>query len=87
MSSPGWRSPATVAIARPSCSTSETHADAIEVRRINSYDPAVDNPATRGGRSVTIVGDDGVRDDLADFDSIVDGLEPDTRSRVASRSG
>lgn len=47
----------------------------LEVRRVNSYDPAVDNPATRGGRSVAIHGYDGVRYYLAHFETIVDGLE------------
>ncbi len=45
----------------------------LEVRRVDSYDPAVDNPATRGGRSVAILGLDGVRYYLAHFDTI----EPD----------
>ncbi|MEO6653536.1 MAG: M23 family metallopeptidase [Ilumatobacteraceae bacterium] len=49
---------------------------ALEVRRVNAYDPAVDNPATRGGRSVAILGDDGVRYYLAHFDAIVAALEP-----------
>src|SRR5215213_8358038 len=29
-----------------------------ESRRVDGYDPAVDDPATRGGRSVAVVGDD-----------------------------
>ena len=50
-----------------------------ESRRINSYDPSVDNPATRGGRSVAIIGDDGVRYYLAHFERIDDGIEPGVR--------
>lgn len=46
----------------------------LEVRRIDSYDPAIDNPATRGGRSVAILGFDGVRYYLAHFATIVDDL-------------
>ncbi len=46
----------------------------LEVRRVDEYDPAVDNPATRGGRSVSILGADGVRYYLAHFDTIADGL-------------
>jgi murein DD-endopeptidase MepM/ murein hydrolase activator NlpD len=46
----------------------------LEVRRVDSYDPQVDDPATRGGRSVSILGFDGVRYYLAHFDTIVDGL-------------
>lgn len=49
--------------------------DVVEVRRVDSYDPTVDNPATRGGRSVAIVGFDGVRYYFAHFDTIVDGLD------------
>ncbi len=51
----------------------------LEVRRVNDYDPAVDNPATRGGRSVSILGDDGVRYYLAHFELVADGLEPGGR--------
>ena len=57
----------------------------LEVRRINAYDPAVDNPATRGGRSVAILGYDGVRYYLAHFDTIVADLA--TRRRGRDRSG
>ena len=48
----------------------------LEVRRVDSYDPAVDNPATRGGRSVSILGHDGVRYYLAHFDTIEPDLAP-----------
>ena len=46
----------------------------LEVRRINSYDANVDNPATRGGRSISILGDDGVRYYLAHFELIDEAL-------------
>jgi murein DD-endopeptidase MepM/ murein hydrolase activator NlpD len=52
---------------------SPVHGTVLEVRRIDSWDPAVDDPATRGGKSVAILGFDGVRYYLAHFDSI----EPD----------
>ena len=58
---------------------SPVNGSLLEVRRVNAYDPAVDNPATRGGRSVSILGDDGVRYYLAHFDAIADGLEPGVR--------
>ena len=48
----------------------------LEVRRVDSYDPAVDNPATRGGRSVSILGLDSVRYYLAHFDTIDPDLAP-----------
>ena len=50
-----------------------------ESRRENAYDPNVDNPATRGGRSVAIIGDDGVRYYLAHFEAIADGIEAGVR--------
>jgi len=55
---------------------SPVNGTVLEVRRTNAYDPAVDNPATRGGRSVSILGEDGVRYYLAHFDTIVSDLEP-----------
>lgn len=48
----------------------------LEVRRVDQWDAAVDDPATRGGRSIAILGADGVRYYLAHFDTILDGLEP-----------
>jgi murein DD-endopeptidase MepM/ murein hydrolase activator NlpD len=48
----------------------------LEVRRTDAYDPIVDNPATRGGRSVAIVGYDGVRYYLAHLDTIAADLGP-----------
>ena len=42
----------------------------IQVRTVDGWDPAVDNPATRGGRSVAILGDDGVRYYVAHLDTI-----------------
>ena len=42
----------------------------LQVRTIDRWDPAIDDPATRGGRSVAVLGDDGVRYYLAHFDTI-----------------
>ncbi len=58
-----------------------------EARRVNSWDPAIDNPATRGGRSVAIIGDDGVRYYMAHFERIDDGIEPGTRVAVGQALG
>ena len=58
-----------------------------ESRRVDSYDPAVDDPATRGGRSVAVVGDDGVRYYLAHFESIDAGIEPGVRVGIGQRLG
>jgi len=41
-----------------------------EIRTVDGWDPAVDNPATRGGRSVTIIGTDGVRYYLSHLDEV-----------------
>jgi len=59
----------------------------LEVRTVDSWDPDVDNPATRGGRSVAILGDDGVRYYLAHFDEIEPSLEADGRVAVGERLG
>ena len=48
--------------------------EVLEVRRVDGYDPAIDNPATRGGRSVAILGFDGVRYYFAHFETIDDAL-------------
>ncbi len=53
---------------------SPVHGTVVEVHRVDAYDPAVDDPATRGGKSVAILGFDGVRYYLAHFDAIVDDL-------------
>jgi murein DD-endopeptidase MepM/ murein hydrolase activator NlpD len=59
----------------------------LEVRRVNSYEPEVDNPATRGGRSVTILGDDGVRYYLAHFETIDDSLDVGDRVEAGLQVG
>lgn len=59
----------------------------LESRRVDAYDRQVDNPATRGGRSVTIVGDDGVRYYLAHFQDIDPGVEPGARVTAGQRLG
>ena len=45
----------------------------------NTYDPAVDDPATRGGNAVSIVGDDSVRYYLAHFQLIDPAITPGAR--------
>ena len=59
----------------------------LESRRLNAYDPGVDNPATRGGRSVSILGDDGVRYYMAHFELIEEGIEPGTRVSIGETLG
>jgi peptidoglycan LD-endopeptidase LytH len=46
----------------------------LELRTVDLYDRAVDNPAYRGGRYVSIQGADGVRYYLAHLESVAGGL-------------
>jgi murein DD-endopeptidase MepM/ murein hydrolase activator NlpD len=59
----------------------------LEVRRVDGWDPAIDNPATRGGRSVTIHGDDGVRYYLSHLDRVAESLSPGRRVAAGQRLG
>ncbi len=58
---------------------SPVNGTVLEGRRVNAWDPAVDNPATRGGRSIAVRGDDGVRYYMAHFETIVEPLAPGDR--------
>ena len=55
---------------------SPVNGSVTEVRTEDLWDRATDNPALRGGKSVTIIGDDGVRYYLAHFDQIEPSLQP-----------
>ena len=59
----------------------------LEARRVDGWTSAVDNPATRGGKSVAILGDDGVRYYLAHFDSIDAAIEPGARVAIGQPLG
>lgn len=54
---------------------SPTTGTLLEVRRVDEWSPDNDNPARRGGRSISILGADGVRYYLAHFASIEPELE------------
>lgn len=56
-----------------------------EVRRVDQYSPS--NPATFGGRSVAVVGDDGVRYYGSHYDVIDDATVVGTRVSVGTRLG
>jgi hypothetical protein len=72
--------PATdVFLACGSALVSPVNGTLLEVRRVDAWSASVDNPATRGGRSISIRGDDGVRYYMAHFDTIGDALEPGER--------
>lgn len=49
------------------------------VSTVDKWDPGVDDPATRGGLSVAIIGDDGVRYYGSHLSVIQDGIEPGLR--------
>jgi len=59
----------------------------LEVRRVDEWDPSTDNPAKRGGKSISILGDDGVRYYLAHFSSITAPLAPGQRVAVGQEVG
>lgn len=48
----------------------------LEVRTVDGWNPAADNPATRGGRSVSIRGNDAVRYYMAHLDEVDPALVP-----------
>jgi murein DD-endopeptidase MepM/ murein hydrolase activator NlpD len=50
-----------------------------ELRRLDPWDAAADDPATRGGRFVSIVGDDGVRYYCSHLESVARGLRAGDR--------
>lgn len=59
----------------------------LEVRGEDRWVASEDNPATRGGRSVTILGNDGVRYYLAHLDLVEPGLRPGTRVAIKAALG
>jgi murein DD-endopeptidase MepM/ murein hydrolase activator NlpD len=59
----------------------------LEVRTVDGWDPAVDNPATRGGRSVAIRGNDAVRYYLAHLDEVDPALVPGGKIGMGQRLG
>lgn len=59
----------------------------LESRRVDAWSAAVDNPATRGGKSVALLGDDGVRYYLAHFDGIDASIEPGARVSIGQPLG
>ena len=60
---------------------------ALEIRTADSWVPAVDDPATRGGRSVAVLGDDGVRYYVAHLDEVDPALLVGERVAIGQRLG
>lgn len=48
----------------------------LEVRTVDEWDPSTDNPAKRGGQSISLLGDDGVRYYMAHFSYIDPAIVP-----------
>ncbi len=61
------------------------HVD--ELRREDLWDPDVDDPATRGGRYVSIIGDDGVRYYCSHLESVDPDLEGGRRIEAGQSIG
>ena len=57
------------------------------VSRVDTWDPVTDDPAVRGGLSVAIVGDDGVRYYGSHLSAVEPGIEPGVRVRAGQRLG
>lgn len=49
------------------------------VSRVDLWDPKVDDPGTRGGLSVALIGDDGVRYYGSHLSAVAPGIEPGVR--------
>lgn len=58
-----------------------------ELSRVDRWDPAVNDPATRGGLYVSLIGDDGIRYYGSHLDEVVEGLEPGDRVVVGQLLG
>ena len=59
----------------------------LEVNRVDRYDPDTDVDAERGGKSVSVLGDDGVRYYGSHFSSITAGIEAGARVRSGQSIG
>ena len=57
------------------------------VSRVDEYDPAVDDPSTRGGLSVAIVGDDDIRYYGSHLSEVAEGIRPGVRVEVGQLLG
>ena len=59
----------------------------LDVRTIDSWDPGIVDPATRGGRSVSALGDDGVRYYVSHLDEVDAALVVGGRADAGQRLG
>jgi murein DD-endopeptidase MepM/ murein hydrolase activator NlpD len=82
--------PASDIFATTGCGTplvSPVNGRILEVRRADGWTRKENNPATRGGLTVAVLGDDGVRYYLAHLQLIDDGIEPGTEVTAGQRLG
>jgi murein DD-endopeptidase MepM/ murein hydrolase activator NlpD len=57
------------------------------VSRVDVWDPKTDAPADRGGLSIALIGDDGVRYYGSHLSQIADGIAPGVRVQVGQQIG
>ncbi|HEX8863182.1 MAG TPA: M23 family metallopeptidase [Actinomycetes bacterium] len=80
--------PATDIFARKGCRfVSPTDGMVTEVSRTDRWQPSTDRGADRGGRSVAVLGDDGVRYYGSHLESVEDGIAPGARVRAGQTLG
>lgn len=59
----------------------------LEVSRVDNYDKATDDGALRGGKFISLLGDDGVRYYNAHLSSLSTGINPGVRVRAGQQIG
>jgi murein DD-endopeptidase MepM/ murein hydrolase activator NlpD len=59
----------------------------LEVSRVDNYDKATDDGALRGGKFISILGDDGVRYYNAHLSALSAGIQPKVRVRAGQQIG
>ena len=80
--------PATDIFARKGCRfVSPTDGVVTELSRTDRWQPSTDRGADRGGRSVAVLGDDGVRYYGSHLESVEDGIAPGARVRAGQTLG
>jgi murein DD-endopeptidase MepM/ murein hydrolase activator NlpD len=80
--------PATDIFARKGCRfVSPTDGVVTEVSRADQWQPSTNRGADRGGRSVAVLGDDGVRYYGSHLESVEDGIAPGARVRAGQTLG
>lgn len=80
--------PASDIFARKGCAVvSVTNGTVHEVARRDRWNPRINDGATRGGRFVSVIGDDGVRYYYSHLSAVARGIEPGRAVRAGQRLG